>query len=685
MLRYLVLALLLTTSAAAQEVTPSFGIDPSGALRELSVRDSALNGFVPMGTLNTTTHTFLPATQPVPVEAYGAAGNSNGTTGNGRDDTAAIQACVALGQTCSLRPGATYRVTSRIDMSDGSGIVGPRNATIYADPASFTHASAAIDNRYGSTAVVLMAEGTSTPSFVPLGRATFRGFKLLLGAGDATTDGRFISGIATRNVSWLDIQGMEITGGTTGAAMMINDATGIIAGNYIHDFYDDTTWAPEFPQMLGIWIDNDAFVPLPEGGSNNLRVTGNVIRRMMVGPTQYAEDHWQPDGIGIGSNNSHDIEVDNNDISYVGKGIWILGGTHNSIHDNHISYAFNQAMYCGTNCAWNDFTGNTVYTAGAAGLMINSAANAIRDSSFNTVHGNRVYRVGDTDWSVFGAGRFDGGAGYCFMTWPDTAYAFKTTNNVFSNNYCNPDLTGSGVHTASFWRAGTPPQRNDWIDNVGLPGTEGVVKDVAGELGVYRDGLQLLGNAASAATGTSGHTLGYLDTANTIGSTIGGQVLTLKGTNETPAGTNIFFDHTRATPAVDDKIGGVVFQARDSAATDTLYATVVATTTGITDGAEAGRLDFGTAGGGTFANRLYIGAGLSVGTVNDPGSGNLRVAGSVIVGVGAVALLPTCDGTVQGMMRGVTDATVATYNAAAVGGGGFHVPVYCNGTAWVLH
>jgi hypothetical protein len=50
-----------------------------------------------------------------------------------------------------------------------------------------------------------------------------------------------------------------------------------------------------------------------------------------------------------------------------------------------------------------------------------------------------------------------------------------------------------------------------------------------------------------------------------------------------------------------------------------------------------------------------------------------------------VSSLPTCNSGLEGQMEGVTDATVATYNAAPQGGGSIHLPVYCNGTVWVMH
>jgi hypothetical protein len=83
----------------------------------------------------------------------------------------------------------------------------------------------------------------------------------------------------------------------------------------------------------------------------------------------------------------------------------------------------------------------------------------------------------------------------------------------------------------------------------------------------------------------------------------------------------------------------------------------------------------------------------SGGTNGDMGAGTLNATGLYVNGVAVVAQaavstvagLPTCNGAAEGVRRGVTDANSTTYNATAAGGGANHMPVYCNGTAWVLH
>lgn len=50
----------------------------------------------------------------------------------------------------------------------------------------------------------------------------------------------------------------------------------------------------------------------------------------------------------------------------------------------------------------------------------------------------------------------------------------------------------------------------------------------------------------------------------------------------------------------------------------------------------------------------------------------------------ATASLPTCNSGLEGAMQGVTDALTPVALSTLTGGGAVHVPVYCNGTAWIV-
>ena len=77
-------------------------------------------------------------------------------------------------------------------------------------------------------------------------------------------------------------------------------------------------------------------------------------------------------------------------------------------------------------------------------------------------------------------------------------------------------------------------------------------------------------------------------------------------------------------------------------------------------------------------------------------SGNISTPGTLSVGAGGsspgtmflnkttVSGLPTCNAGAEGTRASVTDATATTFLSIVAGTGGNHVPVYCNGTNWVI-
>jgi len=77
-------------------------------------------------------------------------------------------------------------------------------------------------------------------------------------------------------------------------------------------------------------------------------------------------------------------------------------------------------------------------------------------------------------------------------------------------------------------------------------------------------------------------------------------------------------------------------------------------------------------------------------------SGNISTPGTIQTGVGSsnpgylqlnrttVSALPACNSGAEGARMSVNDATATTFASIVVGGGSNHVPVYCNGTNWVI-
>ena len=114
-----------------------------------------------------------------------------------------------------------------------------------------------------------------------------------------------------------------------------------------------------------------------------------------------------------------------------------------------------------------------------------------------------------------------------------------------------------------------------------------------------------LGTAATANTGTSGHTLPYLDGSNTFGN---GQTVSIAGSSA--FGPTVALYNNSSAPAVADQVGVAAFSGNNSAATKLDYVQVVGNIINKTSGSEAGSLGVATLVAGSNGFRFKIGAGL---------------------------------------------------------------------------
>lgn len=72
-------------------------------------------------------------------------------------------------------------------------------------------------------------------------------------------------------------------------------------------------------------------------------------------------------------------------------------------------------------------------------------------------------------------------------------------------------------------------------------------------------------------------------------------------------------------------------------------------------------------------------------TVINRATGMFTFGGVTQLKLYTVATLPACTASNANGFLAVSDATVPTYNGALTGGGGVHIPVFCNGTSWTAH
>jgi hypothetical protein len=79
--------------------------------------------------------------------------------------------------------------------------------------------------------------------------------------------------------------------------------------------------------------------------------------------------------------------------------------------------------------------------------------------------------------------------------------------------------------------------------------------------------------------------------------------------------------------------------------------------------------------------RISSSGGISIGNTTDPGAANLSVSGSINTGGYTVATLPT---GVTGKRVYVTNALSPVFGSTVVGGGTVTVPVFYNGSNWIV-
>lgn len=194
-----------------------------------------------------------------------------------------------------------------------------------------------------------------------------------------------------------------------------------------------------------------------------------------------------------------------------------------------------------------------------------------------------------------------------------------------------------------------------------------------------------LGTAATANTGTSGHTLGFLDGNNTYSgtATFTGQVV-MSGNAGAPLqltyvdagaswGPTLISFRDSASPAAADQIGAIRFDGRDSATNQQEYARLYGYIVDPTSGSEDGELVARTIVAGALGDRVRIGAGIySDGvTGGDKGAGSANFTtiyqANTALGTAAFVNTGTSGGTVPLLNASVTWSNSAAWNLSSGG------------------
>jgi hypothetical protein len=279
-------------AAAPNAPCPAPSLQPQGAeARQLADRTFAAHALRP-GQV-----TAPPKQAPrnyVEAEQFGAAGNGSA------DDTAALQAALRSGHQVWLRPGASYRITRRIELNSGQALVSDGSALVLMDAEAF-------DNRRArrSNAGIYSTQGTGLQ--VHGEDILLQGFHLVR----LWTDDRYVIGIdvtQSKNVSLLNLRlrGFSLAPGIV-TIRSSNDVT--LSGTLINESCSATTEVPEdiaSLQVTGISVDDSR---VGQQDSHRISILDNVILGVVMVPNTYRGN--QSDGInfaGTGSNEGSVVE-----------------------------------------------------------------------------------------------------------------------------------------------------------------------------------------------------------------------------------------------------------------------------------------------------------------------------------------------------------------------------------------
>ncbi len=346
------------------------------------------------------------------------------------DDTASIQRLLNAGNIVKLRPGLTYHISRRLDVTiNGSGIVSEGTPATLKLKRSF-------DNVNGDEVYALDVRSDSIGIYVGDGVSGVT-VKNLVMQKDAL-DGTYVTAIALRGASQATLQELDISGFSLGGIVSLDSVDSVVVKDtYIHDSWanryflvPDENGLTRFPQLTGIVIDDNRLsVAGRPRTSRNVRIINNTIRRLRFGRDLYSQPrvcfrgtgvtithcaeqtigslaayceahpcpivHYQTDGINVMSPGRNFL-IDSNTIDTVGEGIDLINNDGTLVSRNNVSkaFAYGIKLVHGTTNVLAEK--NFVADVGIAGLSVaGTTIESLGDTLGNVMRFNRLSGVGN--------------------------------------------------------------------------------------------------------------------------------------------------------------------------------------------------------------------------------------------------------------------------------------------------
>jgi hypothetical protein len=324
---------------------------------------------------------------------------------NGSDDTATLQAILDAGNFVSLRPGQTYRLSEKLNITqNGSGIITTgtpavlylKNTFNNVDPLQ-TWDATRVDS------IAIRAEGSVGTLLKNIRLENFKIEKQY-------TDGTYVTAIWFRGVKNSRIVGLDISGFALGPIVAIDSVDNVsIRGCYIHD-----SWATyvnsynKFPQLSGIVVDDEKLSDIDEAvGSTGVTIANNTISRLRFGSNLYLVQRdqfpgmdgrtdsvgYQTDGITLVPG-STDTVIVGNVIENVGEGVDCMAQNAviraNKIRD--IFYWGVKFVHGAKNGLAED---NDIGAAGTGSIVVSGTSEPSYGHTFGQlIRNNRITQVG---------------------------------------------------------------------------------------------------------------------------------------------------------------------------------------------------------------------------------------------------------------------------------------------------
>ncbi len=333
---------------------------------------------------------------------------------NGSDDTATLQAILDAGNTVSLRPGLTYRLSEKLSITrSNSGITTTGTPAVLYLKNTFNNVEPLeIWDASRVDSIAIRAEGSFGAL---LNNIRLENFKI----ERQHLDGTYVTAVWFRGVKNGRIVGLDIEDFALGPIVALDSVDNVsVRGCNLHDSWANSVSSyARFPQLSGIVVDDNKFSNNGGQAVGSTRVTmaDNTISRLRFGSSLYNLQRgqfqgmsgtnpvgYQTDGITVGPGGS-DMVIVGNVIENAGEGVDLMA-ENVLVRTNKIRDIFDWGVKFVHGAKNGLVEDNDLGAAGTGSIVVSGTTEASYGPTFgHLIRNNRIKQVG-------GLGAFCGSA-----------------------------------------------------------------------------------------------------------------------------------------------------------------------------------------------------------------------------------------------------------------------------------